>query len=181
MTESHPTGPTPSDTGERGPVEVDFHFLDREVCGRCRDTDANLDAALEVLQPVAELLGVGMTVRKTKIESVEQARELGFVSSPTIRIDGTDIAPRIEESACEPCGDLCGCGEDFHCRIWRWRGAAYREAPTGLIAEAVMQSLLGREDVVESDRREAVEPPLQLRQFFEYKRGAAPMSGVRCC
>ena len=181
MTKSHPAGPTSSDTGERGPVEVDFHFLDREVCGRCRDTDANLDAALEVLQPVAELLGVGMTVRKTKIESVEQARELDFVSSPTIRIGGADIAPQIEESVCEPCGDLCGCGEDFRCRIWRWRGEVHRAAPAGLIAEAVLQSLLGREDVTESGCREAVEPPLQLRQFFEDKDGVESTAGAKCC
>ena len=181
MTNTHTAGPASGGTESRPPVEIDFHFLDSEVCGRCRDTSTHLDTALETLRPVAELLGLRLDVRKTKVESAQQARELGFVSSPTIRVNGTDIAPEIEESVCEPCGDLCGCGEDFQCRVWRWRGEVHRAAPAGLIAEAVLRALVGRPDIATSDGREGVEPPLQLRQFFEHKQGSASTAGAKYC
>ncbi len=181
MTDFHLAGPASGDTEARPPVEIDFHFLDNEVCGRCRETGAQLDATLKSLRPVAELLGVGLDVRNTKVESAEQARELGFVSSPTILVNGADIAPEIEESVCEPCGDLCGCGEDFQCRVWRWRGEVHRAAPAGLIAEAVLRALVDRRDAAKLDRRQTVEPPLQLRQFFEHKQGSASTAGAKCC
>ena len=122
MTDSHPAEPDSANTGARPPVEIDFHFLDDEVCGPCRDTGSHLDEALGALCPTAGLLGVGLQVQKTKIESVEQARQLGVRSSLAIRVNGADIAPEIEESVCELCGSACGCGEDFQCRVWGWRG-----------------------------------------------------------
>ncbi len=179
MTNTHPAGPASGDEA-RPSVEIDFHFLDSEVCGRCRDTGVHLDAALETLHPVADLLGLALNVRKTKVESAEQARELGFVSSPTIRVNGADIAPEIEESACEPCGDLCGCGEDFNCRVWRWHGEVHPAAPVGLIAEAVLRAFVDRPPATQSSRRERTEP-LQLRQFFEHKQGSASTAGAKCC
>ncbi len=174
MTNSQPAEPTSGYSEGRHRVEIAFHFLDDEVCGRCRETGSQLDATLETLRPVAELLGIGLDVRKTKVESVEQAGELGFASSPTIRVNGTDIAPEIEESVCEPCGDVCGCGEDFQCRVWRWRGEVHRAAP-------VLRALVGRRDAAKSERRQTVEPPLQLRQFFEHKQGSASTAGAKCC
>ena len=181
MTKLHPAEPTSANTEARSPVEIDFHFLDSEVCGRCRDTGVHLDTALDTLRPVADILGLPLDVRKTKVESADQARRLGFVSSPTIRVNGADIAPEIEESVCEPCGDLCGCGEDFHCRVWRWRGEAHHAAPAGLIAEAIVRAFAGVPATAKSDRREPAEPPLQLRQFFEHKQGAASTAGAKCC
>ena len=181
MTKSHRADPTSGNTNARSPVEIDFHFLDNEVCGRCRDTGAHLDMALEALRPVAELIGRGLEVRKTKIESTEQARELGFVSSPTIRVDGEDIAPAIEESVCEPCGDICGCGEDFQCRVWRWRGESYPAAPAGLIAEAILGTLVSRRAEAEPSPREIAELPVQLPRFFEYRQGGAVASASKCC
>jgi hypothetical protein len=38
--------------------------------------------------------------RKTLVETAEQARELLFVSSPTLRINGRDIALELKESPC---------------------------------------------------------------------------------
>ena len=52
----------------------------------------------------------GSDVRRTvavDFRSLEQARELRFAISPTIRVDGRDISPEPLESECGPNG--CGC------------------------------------------------------------------------
>ena len=114
-------------------IEVDFLYLDLTTCSRCRASDAALDAAVEIVRPVLDSVGAGIAVRKTLVETEEQARALGFVSSPTIRVNGRDIAGELTESSCSECGELCGCDGGVDCRVWDYRGERHTEAPTGLI------------------------------------------------
>lgn len=51
------------------------------------------DPALERLREVMTEEGIPGEVRVAKVETEEQARELRFVGSPTIRVDGQDIDP----------------------------------------------------------------------------------------
>jgi hypothetical protein len=51
------------------------------------------DLALERLREVIAEEGLPGEVEVIKVETEEQARELRFVGSPTIRIDGQDIDP----------------------------------------------------------------------------------------
>ncbi len=51
------------------------------------------DLALERLREVMAEEGISSEVEIVKVETEEQARRLGFVGSPTIRIDGRDIDP----------------------------------------------------------------------------------------
>jgi Domain of unknown function (DUF2703) len=97
-----------------------------------------LDAAVEILRPVLDSLGTSVEVHKSLVESEEQARALGFVSSPTIRVNGRDIAGDLAESSCSECGELCGCEGEVDCRVWDYRGERRTEAPTGLIMEAIL-------------------------------------------
>jgi hypothetical protein len=76
---------------------IDFMYLDLETCTRCRGTDANLEAALVEVGRVLEATGAAVSVRKTLVATAEQARMLGFVSSPTIRVNGRDIGARTGE------------------------------------------------------------------------------------
>ena len=64
-----------------------------------------------------DTLGASIEVRKTLVETEEQARVLGFVSSPTIYVNGHDIAGELIESSCAECGELCGCGGEVDCRV----------------------------------------------------------------
>jgi uncharacterized protein (UPF0371 family) len=104
---------------------IDFMYLDLETCTRCRGTDANLEAALAEVERVLEAAGATVSVRKTLIASAEQARALGFVSSPTIRVNGQDIALELRESSCAECGEACGCEGAIDCRVWVWRNQEY--------------------------------------------------------
>ena len=51
------------------------------------------DLALERLREVMDEEGTPAEVEVVKVETEEQARELRFVGSPTIRVDGQDIHP----------------------------------------------------------------------------------------
>lgn len=51
------------------------------------------DLALERLREVLDEKGIDANVDVVKVESEEQAQELRFVGSPTILLNGQDIAP----------------------------------------------------------------------------------------
>jgi hypothetical protein len=120
---------------------IEFMYLDLESCTRCRGTDANLEAALAQVGHVLDAAGVEVAVRKTLVASVEQARTLGFVSSPTIRVNGADIAPELRESSCAECGEACGCEGSIDCRVWVWQGQEYTQAPLAMIVDAILRAV----------------------------------------
>lgn len=120
-------------------VAIDFLFLDISSCARCQGSDDNLDTALETVEQVMRATGAEVEVRRVQITSLEQARELRFEVSPTIRVNGRDIELEARESACGP--DACGCGEGGTCRVWSYRGQEYPEAPVGLIVDSILVAL----------------------------------------
>ena len=124
-------------------VGIDFMYLDLETCTRCRGTDANLEAALAEVGRVLEAAGADVSVRKTLVASAEQARALGFVSSPTIRVNGTDLALELRESSCAECGEACACDGTIDCRVWVWQGQEHTEAPTPMIVDAILRGIYG--------------------------------------
>jgi hypothetical protein len=138
-------------------LQIDFLFLDLETCTRCRATDATLLDAIERTRPALDAAGVAVSVTKTLVASEAHARELGFVSSPTIRINGVDVAGELVQSACDTCS---------------------QEPPVGLIVEAIMRHASG------VDHGAAAVPPpgsgtvpANLRRYFAAAAGQA----TECC
>ena len=158
-------------------IEIDFVYLDLTTCSRCRASDASLDAAVEIARPVLGSIGIIIEVRKTLVETEEQARALGFVSSPTIWMNGRDIAGELIESSCSECGELCGCDDGIDCRVWDYRGERHLEAPTGLIVEAILAEVwpLG---TARSEETPFVDVPENLKRFFT---GTGAASGASSC
>jgi hypothetical protein len=159
-------------------IEVDFLYLDLTTCSRCRASDASLRAAVEVLRPVLDALGASIEVRKTLVETEEQARALRFVSSPTIHVNGRDIAGELIESSCSECGELCGCGGGVDCRVWHYRGEQHTEAPIGMIVEAILAEI-GPAGAARSEEPMSTDVPENLKRFFAGV-GAARNS-ASCC
>jgi hypothetical protein len=160
-------------------ITIDFLFLDLTTCTRCVGTDQNLETALGVVRDVFAATGAAVEVRKTLVETATQARELRIVSSPTIRVNGRDIALELKESPCgsEPCG--CGCDDDTACRVWSYRGEEYTEAPVGLIVDAVLGEVYG--GAARGDRGdEGYELPENLVAFFA-DWSQATVDGSACC
>jgi hypothetical protein len=163
----------------RQKIEVDFLYLDLTTCSRCRGSDASLRAAIEIVRPVLDSVGTSIEVRKTLVETEERARALRFVSSPTIRVNGRDIAGEVLESSCSECGELCGCDGGVDCRVWDYHGEQHTEAPTALVVEAILAEL-GRADDMRTARPPLDDVPENLKHFFA--AGASnPPSTSQCC
>lgn len=129
-----------SDLGSKT-IDIDFLFLNLTTCSRCKGTNKTLDEALAIVRPVLEATGIQINVRKTQIQTMEQARALRFVSSPTIRVNGRDIALDQKESRCDSCESSCG--EPVDCRVWVYSGQESTVAPAGMIVEAILRGVFG--------------------------------------
>lgn len=160
-------------------VEIDFLYLDLETCGPCTGTGANLQTAIGLLAPVLDETGVNLTVSKTLVESEEQASQLGFMSSPTIRVGGRDIAGEVSESPCTSCEELCG--EAIDCRVWSYRGQEHTAAPVGMILEAVLQEVYGGQKTPPVASPGPREVPENLKRFFASRSRCCPSDDAAPC
>jgi hypothetical protein len=145
-------------------LRIDFLFLDLETCTRCRGTGSSLAAALAEVAAVLRAADVQVAINKVHVTSADQARELRFVSSPTLRVDGSDIALELRESPCgsEACTD--GCGEHIACRVWVHRGQQYTEPPSAMIVDAILRSVYGAAPPPRPAQPYTL--PENLRRFF---------------
>lgn len=156
-------------------LDVEFLFLDLQTCARCVGTEATLQAALDLVRPALAVAGIEVKVTQRLVESEADARRFRFVSSPTIRINGLDIAGELVESTCDSCSDLCACNGSVDCRVWRYRGQDYTEAPTGLIVEALLRHAATPASVAP---KPFADVPENLKQFFRSRSGATGQAAV---
>jgi hypothetical protein len=148
-------------------IDIEFLYLDLNVCDQCKGSESNLEEALADVSLLLEKTGVSVNLRKTHVETFEQALALGFVSSPTIRINGRDVALEVKENYCSSCSELSG--DETYCRVWNFQGEEFSTAPKSLVIEAILREIYGagRKD---SDTR--ISPQIakshdNLKRFFE--------------
>jgi hypothetical protein len=67
------------------------------------------EAAVALVNGLAEELGIDAEVHKVEVESLEEAVRLGFLGSPTIRVAGRDVEPGADKR-----GDFA-----LACRVYR--------------------------------------------------------------
>lgn len=159
-------------------LDIELLALDLKTCTRCVGSQANLEQALAAAQHVLQVTGYEVQVRTILIESEEQARRQNFVTSPTIRITGRDIALETVESPCDSCTDLCGCEEGTNCRVWRYQGQEHTEAPVGMIVDALLRDVYS--GASNDDAPPLVrETPENLTRFFSGK--AEKAAGASAC
>lgn len=149
----------------RTPISIDFLYLDTTVCGRCQDTDAALDEAVSSVTVVLDAAGYAVTVNKVNIATRELAIQHRFVSSPTIRVNGNDIAVELRESVCEDCGELCG--DTVDCRVWMYNGVEYSAPPKELIVNAILREVYS--PMLVKPEREPYQLPENLETYFVAK------------
>ena len=165
-------------------LRVDFLFLDLTTCTRCRGTDQSLESALELARELLAASGTEVEVNKIQVETAEQARELRFESSPTIRVNGRDVALELRESSCGSEAWTDGCGEQIACRVWLHRGQEYTEPPVAMILDAVMREVYAGEVVEYQAQVEPYELPENLARFFAGRVAAqtiAEAAEADCC
>jgi hypothetical protein len=122
-------------------VKIEFLYLDLSVCDKCQSTEANLDEALSEIERLLKNAGVEVSVEKIHVRSLEQARHLGFVSSPTIRVNDKDLQFGVKENYCAKCSELSG--TETNCRVWKYQGQNYSAAPKPLIIETILSEVYG--------------------------------------
>ena len=164
-----PRIPSPAPGGKRAKkrrLEIDFLYLDLSVCDRCQDTQSTLDGAIEEVARLLEATGVDVALNRIHVTSEEQAAALGFLVSPTIRVNGRDIQPNFRESLCKSCGTLCECEGGVSCREWWYQGRWYRSPPKGLIIEAMLEGVYGGADAGPEGPQRTEEAPENTKRFF---------------
>lgn len=167
-------------------VKIEFLYIDLEVCDRCLGTDANLEAALSEVSGILTAAGAEVSLEKTLITSETQAQALGFITSPTIRINQQDIALELRESRCESC-ESCSCNGAVDCRVWVFQGQEYTAAPKEMIVDAILREVYGVASTLQPPasqppfERPRAQVPENLRRFFAGKAQAAASAAVACC
>lgn len=162
--------------------EIDIHFMyiDLDVCTRCIGTDESLDTALSQVQDVLAAAGVQVVVRKTLVETVEQARALRFESSPTIRVNDRDIALELRESRCASCESQSSNGP-VDCRVWVFNGEEHTEAPPAMIVDAVLRAIYGESGARTNEPDEYSDVTENLKRFFAGRDGEVTAGESACC
>ena len=158
--------PASGTRAEKRRLDIDFMYLDLSVCERCQDTESTLDEAIEEVAQVLETTGIEVALNKIHVTSEEQAVALGFLVSPTIRVNGRDIQMNFRESPCESCGTLCECEGGVSCREWEYQGQWYTAPPKGLIIEAILKDVYGGAGGGREESRKSEEAPDNLKRFF---------------
>lgn len=168
--DQHPAQPamTPSEGEKR--LDIDFLYLDLSVCGRCQDTASVLDGAIAEVTQVLAATGVEVALNKIHVASEEQAATLGFLVSPTIRLNGRDIQMNFRESPCGSCGSLCDCPGGVSCREWEYQGHWHTAPPKGLIVEAILKTVYGGDAEDRDEPREKTVTPENLKRFYSSLR-----------
>lgn len=146
--------------------------MDLDVCVPCRGTESSLEESLSEVARVFEATGIEVAVRKIHVQTEEQALALGFVSSPTIRVNGRDVQLEVRESLCPSCGDLCG--GDVDCRVWVYQGKEYSVPPKGLIIEAILREVYKKPGEDDAEQPRPAKLPENLKKFFAAKRKHDP-------
>jgi len=146
-------------------ILIELMYVDLTTCDRCMGTDTSLDEAVAEVSNLLKSTGREIEVRKILVETEQQAGELGFVSSPTIRINGQDIQLDFKESLCGCCGEIVG--EDIDCRVWIWQGQEYTTPPKAMLLDAILRHVYAPKQEETKKMEQAV--PDNLKRFFAAK------------
>ena len=157
-------------------INIELLALDLNTCTRCTGTDANLDKALQVIKSIAEYMDISIQLNKIVVQTVQQAKDFQFMSSPTIRVNGKDIAFETIESHCDSCTDLCACDDGTDCRVWLYQGKEYNEAPVSMVVEAILTEIFNPQKTTAKQVNYKV--PENLKRFFA---STSSKEYVQCC
>ncbi|MDD3290909.1 MAG: DUF2703 domain-containing protein, partial [Eubacteriales bacterium] len=158
-------------------VLVEYLYLDLQTCDRCIGTDQVLDEVMSEITPVLALAGYEVDYQKIEMASEEVARQYGFLSSPTIRVNGRDICMTVSENSCGCCSDISG--TDVDCRVFEFNGESFEVPPKEMLAEAVLQMIFQPAECACGGNEYRL--PDNLKDFYEGKQKQQCSCGGSCC
>ncbi|MBW4667334.1 MAG: DUF2703 domain-containing protein [Cyanomargarita calcarea GSE-NOS-MK-12-04C] len=158
-------------------LNIELLAIDLSTCSRCTGSLSNVEQAIASLQQVLASTNTVIQFQKILVESEAQAKQLQFVSSPTIRVNGRDVILETTESRCGDCSEISGSSQGTACRTWSYQGQSYTEAPVGMIVDAILREIyqnLSPIPVISYP----TEVPQNLQQFFRDKAKKATSCGT---
>lgn len=160
-------------------LNVDLLVINLDTCKRCVPTGDQLKTAVQLLKPVAEALGIELRHHEIVVQTPAEAEVNALLSSPTIRLNGRDIAQDIRESVCESCGDITTNNTSIDCREWHYRGKVFSYAPLPLLTEAIMGAMLNIDEMPLVVPAPLEKLPENLQRYFDNKKESK--GGSSCC
>jgi len=149
-------------------LTIEFMYLDLNLCARCRATATHLEEALTEVAGLLDAIGVEVSFNKIQVQSLEQAITLDFFSSPTIRVNGSDIQLESKESHCTPCSTIGGIATD--CRVWLYQGQEYEAPPTAMLVDALLRAVCDSAGIRPPRLPIPDSARANLKHFFEAKQ-----------
>lgn len=174
-----PSNETKKATATRKVLNVDLLVINLDTCKRCVPTGDQLRAAVQLLKPVAEVLGIELRHHEIVVQTTAEAKANALLSSPSIRLNGRDIAQDIRESVCESCGDLTNNNTSIDCREWHYCGKVFPYAPLPLLIEAIMGAMLNIDEMEPVVPAPLEELPENLQRYFDNRKEGK--GGSSCC
>ena len=145
-------------------VRIELLYLDAETCDPCRATVASAERAAQELREALADRGIEVELDLTHVTDPVQARALGFVSSPTVRVDAREIALGVQEAHCGTCS--ANAGEPVACRTVSYEGERLDHTPTAMIVEAVLAHLRGGELPLPPAVDEDADAPTSVERYL---------------
>ena len=132
------------ETAAPNQVLVEFLYLDATTCERCMGTQQVLESVLAAVEPTLAQAGLTLVYRKLEMSTPELAAQYGFLSSPTIRVNGTDIGGAVQENPCACCGELCG--TEVACRVFEQDGQWFEVPPRDLLTRNLLRAAFAQRE-----------------------------------
>lgn len=173
-----PSDATKETQAMRKVLNVDLLVINLDTCKRCVPTGDQLRTAVQLLKPVADALGIELRHHEIIVQTTAEAKVNALLSSPTIRLNGRDIAQDIRESVCESCGDLTN-NTSVDCREWHYRGKVFPYAPLPLLTEAIMGAMRNIDEMPLVVPAPLEELPENLQRYFDNRKEGKVDSS--CC
>jgi hypothetical protein len=118
-------------------LRIEFRYVDRKTCSRCRTTDKNVERTVQSLRKVVGESGAKIELKTTRLPISRLAQ------SNSVRINGKDIEELVgrrhnRSTTCYGCSEVLGSSCD--CRAYTYRGKKYTYIPRAMIREAIFNS-----------------------------------------
>lgn len=120
-------------------LQIEFKYLDKTTCSRCRTTDKIVEKTLQDLREVIQDAGVEIELKTTKLPTSKLSQ------SNSVLINGIDIQDLINEGKTQMYTPCRGCSTIMDgpcdCRAYTYRGKKYTNIPKEMLREAIQKSL----------------------------------------
>ncbi|TWH48724.1 DUF2703 domain-containing protein [Sporomusa sp. KB1] len=156
-------------------LDIEYLYLDLDVCERCSDTDDVLSNVLVEIGSLLKTAGYDVKLNKIHVATRAIAQQYKLMTSPTLRVDGRDLAIEFKESLCAECGDLC-CDSTVDCRVWVYEGKEYDVPPKEMLLNKILEAVYTKPEPFEE---ELYVMPKNLEKFFDGIERQA--DGCGCC